>query len=178
VGMRAPGMFVEHLRRTVAKTGGILHEIPTRSTKLSQYCHGCRTYVKKPLAQRFHDCACGIGPIQRDLYSAFLAAYLDPPDYLPSSAQYNTYWEGADLRLRAALERLYQRAKEGQVLPRSVGITGARARLPQSPSTNQQELVYQHGRLEALGRNKNLPLSGGGSVDYICCDPHPSSRKR
>src|SRR5258707_1305635 len=102
------------VRRTVAKTGGTLHEFPTRTTKLSQYCHGCRMCVKKPLAQRFHDCACGIGPIQRDLYSAFLAAYLDPPDYLPSSAQYTVYWESAELRLRAALERLYQRAKEGQ----------------------------------------------------------------
>ncbi len=157
VGLRAPGMFVEHLRRTVAKTGGTLHEIPTRTTKLSQYCHGCRTYVKKPLAQRFHDCTCGVGPIQRDLYSAFLAAYLDPPDYLPSSARYHAYWEGADLRLRAALERLLQRAKEGQTLPRSVGITGARARLPESLVTNRQELVYQHGRLEALEMKQEPP---------------------
>src|SRR5258708_14714888 len=106
-----------------ANTGGTLHEFPTRSTKLSQYCHGCKTHAKKSLAQRWHQCACGIGPIQRDLYSAFLAAYLDPPDYLPSSAQYHRYLEGADLRLRAALEPLYQRAKEGQVFPRSVGIT-------------------------------------------------------
>jgi len=150
VGLRAPGMLIEHLRRTVAKTGGTLHEFPTRTTRLSQYCHGCRTYVKKPLAQRFHDCPCGIGPIQRDLYSAFLAAHLDPPDYLPSSAQYHVYWESAELRLRAALERLYQRAKEGQVLPRSVGITGARARLPKSLVSNQQGLVYRRGRLEEL----------------------------
>jgi hypothetical protein len=166
VGLRATGMLIDHLRRTVAKTGGILHEFPTRTTKLSQYCHGCRTYVKKPLAQRFHDCACGIGPIQRDLYSAFLAAYLDPPDFFPSSARYHVYWEGADLRLRAALERLYQRAKEGQVLPRSVGITGARARLPQSPGNSQQELVYQHGRREALGEKQEPPvlLAGRGSV--------------
>src|SRR6266702_611324 len=34
VGLRAPGMFVEMLRRTVASTGGTLHEVPTRSTKL------------------------------------------------------------------------------------------------------------------------------------------------
>ena len=149
VGLRAPGMLIEHLRRTVANTGGILHEFPTRSTKLSQYCHGCRTYVKKPLSERWHQCACGVGPIQRDLYSAFLAAYLDPPDTIPSIA--HDEWEGADLRLRAAMERLYQRAKEGQILPRSVGITRARARLPKSLVTNQQELVYQHGRLETLG---------------------------
>jgi len=52
--------------------------------------------------------------------------------------------------LRAALERLIQRAKEGQVLPRSVGITYAGARLPKSLATSQQELVYRRGRLEAL----------------------------
>jgi hypothetical protein len=151
VGLRAPGMLIDHLRRTVAKTGGTLHEFSTRTAKISQYCHGCDRYVKKSLSQRWHHCACGVGPVQRDLYSAFLAAYLDPPDYLPSSARYTEYWEGADLRLRAALERLVQRAKEGQTLPRSVGITRARARLPESPSTNQQKLVYRRGRLEALG---------------------------
>jgi hypothetical protein len=150
VGLRAPGMLIDHLRRTVANTGGILHEFPTRTTKLSQYCHGCQTYVKKPLAQRFHDCTCGVGPVQRDLYSAFLAAYLDSPDYLPSSARYHVYWEGADLRLRAALERLLQRAKEGQVLPRSVGITGAGARLPQSLVSFHQGLVSLVGRVEEL----------------------------
>ena len=35
-----------------ASTGGILTEVPTRTTKLSQYCHGCGTYTKKPLSQR------------------------------------------------------------------------------------------------------------------------------
>jgi hypothetical protein len=150
VGLHAPGVLIDHLRRTVAKTGGTLHEFSTHTTKLSQYCHGCQTHVKKPLAQRFHDCTCGVGPVQRDLYSAFLAAYLDPPDYLPSSARYHAYWEGAELRLRAALERLSQRAKEGRVLPRSVGITGAGARLPKSLVPNQQGLLYRRGRLAAL----------------------------
>jgi hypothetical protein len=150
VGLRAPGVFVDHLRRTVAKTGGTLHEVPTNTTRLSQYCHGCLVHVKKPLSQRFHHCTCGIGPVQRDLYSAFLAAHLDPPDYLPSSARYHAYWEGAELRLRAALERLHQRAREGQVLPRSVGINGAGARLPKSLDPHQQGLSYLAGGLEAL----------------------------
>src|SRR5260370_33672848 len=66
-----------------ANTGGTLHEFPTRTTKLSQYGHGCKTPSKKSLAQRWHQCACDIGPIQPDLYSAVLAAYLEPPDYLP-----------------------------------------------------------------------------------------------
>ena len=149
VGRNAPGMFLEHLRRTVASTGGTLSEFSTRSTRLSQYCHGCGTYVKKPLSERWHSCACGIGPVQRDLYSAWLAAHLDPVNTIPSIA--HDEWEGADLRLRAAVEVLQQRANEGQVLPRSVGIPRAGARLPESLVPNQLELVYRHGRLEALG---------------------------
>jgi hypothetical protein len=142
-------MLIDHLRRTVASTGGTLKEFTTRTTRLSQYCHGCGRYVKKSLSQRWHHCACGIGPVQRDLYSAFLAAHLDPPDTIPSIA--HEEWEGADLRLRAAVEVLQQRAKEELVVPRSVGIPRAGARLPKSLTLNQQGLVYRRGRLEALG---------------------------
>ncbi|WP_246039061.1 AAA family ATPase [Dictyobacter alpinus] len=151
VGLRAPGMFVDRLRRTVASTGGILVEVPTRTTALSQWCHGCGRKVKKPLSQRWHHCACGVGPVQRDLYSAFLAAYLDPADPIPSCAQYQAYWEGAEVRLGAAHERLIQRAKERQDLPRSLGITRARARLPESPEEPLQEsaVVLWQARLKA-----------------------------
>ena len=151
VGFRAPGMLIDHLKRTVASTGGTLIEVPTRSTQLSQYCHGCGERVKKPLSQRWHHCPCGIGPIQRDLYSAFLAAYLQAPDYRPSCAQYVVPWEGAEARLRAAHERVTQRAREGQVMPQSMGVPRARARLPQSLSEPTQEPVFllRRGRLEA-----------------------------
>ena len=96
VGMHAPGMFFEWLKRTVARTGGTLHDIPTRSTKLSQYCHGCGTYTKKSLSERWHACPCGIGPVQRDLYSAFLAAHLQPGTTVPSVA--HDEWESAETR--------------------------------------------------------------------------------
>ncbi|HYB02168.1 MAG TPA: AAA family ATPase, partial [Ktedonobacteraceae bacterium] len=101
--------------------------------------HGCGRYVKKPLSQRLHQCQCGIGPVQRDLYSAFLAAYLDPAEPIPSCARYVVPWEGAEARLRAAHERVIQRANEGQVLPRSMGIPRAGARLPKSLSKTTQE---------------------------------------
>ncbi len=149
VGLRAPGMLIAHLKRTVASTGGSLVEIPTCKAKLSQYCHGCGRYEKKSLSQRWHQCACGVGPVQRDLYSAFLAASLSSPaDTIPSIA--HSVWESADLRLRAAVEVLHQRAKEGQIMPQSMGMPRARARLPQSLGNVQLELVYRHGRLEAL----------------------------
>jgi hypothetical protein len=160
VGLRAPGMFVEHLRRTVASTGGTLIEVSTRSTKLSQWCHGCGVCRKKPLRERFHQCACGIGPIQRDLYSAFLAAYLDPANPIPSCAQYQRYWEGAEARLRAAHERVQERAKAGQVLPQSFGIPRAGARLPESLDEPKQEpvLLLSRGRLEAWQERSEPPV--------------------
>jgi hypothetical protein len=56
MGLRAPGMFVAHLARIVAKTGGTLTEVSAFKTKLSQYCHQCGKYVKKPRSQRWHRC--------------------------------------------------------------------------------------------------------------------------
>ena len=160
VGLRAPGMFIDMLRRTVASTGGTLHEVPTRTTKLSQWCHGCGKTVKKPLSQRWHQCPCGIGPVQRDLYSAFLAAYLDPAELSHSCAQYVIPWEGAEARLRAAHERSMQRANAGQVLPQSMGIPRARARLPQSPSEATQELLFlcRRGKVEAWKHRLEPPV--------------------
>jgi transposase len=149
VGLHAPGMLIAHLKRTVASTGGTLVELPTRKAKLSQYCHGCGNYEKKPLSQRWHHCVCGVGPVQRDLYSAFLAAYMNPAkSTIPSIAQH--VWESVDLRLQAAIEVIYQRAKEGHSLPRSMGIPRAGARLPKSLGSSRLELVYRRGRLEAL----------------------------
>ena len=160
VGLRAPGMLIAHLRRTVASTGGTLIEVPTRSTKLSQYCHGCGQTVRKPLSQRWHQCPCGIGPVQRDLYSAFLVAYLDPAEPIPSCAQYVVPWEGAEARLRAAHERVKERANEGQVVPRSMGIPRAGARLPQSRSEATPELLFlsRRGNVEAWKHRPEPPV--------------------
>ncbi len=121
-----------------ASTGGILHEVPTRTTKLSQYCHGCGRYLKKKLSQRWHHCDCGIGPVQRDLYSAFLSCHLDLRTFVPSIAQSD--WESAEMRLRAAIEDVQERAKAGEALPQSMGVPRAGARLPRSLVKSHQEL--------------------------------------
>ena len=116
-----------------------------------------RQYVKKLLSQRWHICGCGVGPVQRDLYSAFLAAYLDPDQPDPSHAQYSAYWESAEARLRAAWEHVFQRANEGQTLPRSMGVPRAGARLPRSLSRATQEPAFllRRGRLEAWKQSQN-----------------------
>ena len=71
---RAPGKFVEILRRKAENAGGKVTEFFTRSTKLSQSCH-CGRVTQKPLSKRWHACACGV-KAQRDLYSAFLAKHV------------------------------------------------------------------------------------------------------
>jgi hypothetical protein len=159
VGLRAPGMFVAQLRRTVARTGGTLIEVPTRQAKLSQFCHGCGRHVKKPLSQRWHHCPCGVGPVQRDLYAAFLASTLSADHLIPSCAQAVIPWESAEARLQAAHARVLQRAKEGQSLPRSMGVPRARARRPQSLGEATPELLFlsRRGRVEAWKRRSEPP---------------------
>jgi hypothetical protein len=180
VGHCAPGMLIDHVRRTVAKTGGTLHEVPTRSSRLSQFCHGCGTCVPKPLSQRLHHCPCGIGPVQRDLYSAFLAAYLDPADPIPSCARNQPYWEGAEARLRAAHERVIQRAHAGQAVPQSFGIPRAGARLPKTLSEAIPELPFLSwgGKAEAWKCRSEPPCFGQGSRQLIRFTPMNWSRAK
>ena len=138
-------MFVAHLARIGAKTGGTLAEVSTFKTRLSQYCRGCDTYVKKPRSQRWHRCTCGVGPVQRDLYSAFLLAHLEPEQTIPSITHH--VWEGAEPRLRAVMEDLQQRANEGEPFLRSMGVSAsgkaarAGARRLKSPAYPQLEPV-------------------------------------
>ena len=101
-----------------------------------------------------------MGPVQRDLYSAFLASTLDQDHLIPSCAQAVIPWEASEARLRAAHERVLQWAKEGQSLPRSFGVPRAGARRPQSLSQATQEpaLLARRGRLEAWKRRSEPPL--------------------
>jgi hypothetical protein len=159
--LRAPGMFVAHLKRLVAKTGGTLTEVSAFKTKLSQYCHACGRYVKKPRSQRWHHCPCGVGPVQRDLYSAFLLAHLPAEQTKPSITQHD--WEGAEPRLRAVMERLHQRANDGQILPRSMGLSAsrqaarARARRLKSPAYPHLEPVVSSEMAGSGGLSNRNP---------------------
>lgn len=73
VKVRAPGMFIEQLRRKAESADGQFVDLHTWSLKMSQYDHITQTYTKKPLAQRWHVLGDGSGVVQRDIYSAFLA---------------------------------------------------------------------------------------------------------
>jgi transposase len=110
VKVRAPGMFVATLSRKAERAGGTVEEFSTRTTRLSQVCHGCGRAVKKPLSQRWHACDCGkLGePVQRDLYSAFLARHVSE-DRL-DARQARKAWPAARPLLRRAASSVNQPA--------------------------------------------------------------------
>ena len=61
VKVRAPGMFIEQLRRKAESAGGALIDLHTGSLKMSQYDHTTQTCTKKPLSQRWHTLGDGWG---------------------------------------------------------------------------------------------------------------------
>ncbi|MEM1008753.1 MAG: zinc ribbon domain-containing protein, partial [Myxococcota bacterium] len=75
VSVRAPGTFVSRLKCKAESAGAKVEECSTYRTALSQRCH-CGRKQKKPLRQRVHECCCG-AYAQRDLYSAFLARFVE-----------------------------------------------------------------------------------------------------
>jgi len=102
---RAPGMFMGIIRRKAENAGGSVDEFSTKTTKLSQYCHKCGEYTKKPLSQRVHTC-CNLN-IQRDVYSAFLAGSV-----VENKAEGSTHClDTADVTKRwRSMEAILQRA--------------------------------------------------------------------
>ena len=116
VGLRAPGMFVETLRRKAENAGGKVEEFNTYRTKLSQACK-CGRYEKKGLNVRWKKCPCGV-EAQRDLYSAYLACFVEKDTLMTDQAC--KAWSGMDIALRTAMSEL-KRSSRGH-LPSSLGI--------------------------------------------------------
>ena len=106
VGLAGPAGFVSCLMRKAANAGAQARQLPAR-LRLSQVCHGCGGVEKKPLSQRVHECACGVGPVQRDVYSAWLACMAVPDpggsaEWRLDADQARAAWSGAEPRLPAA----------------------------------------------------------------------------
>ena len=105
VGQAAPAGLVCGLERKAANAGAQVHPLPV-VLRLSQICHGCGGVEKKPLSLRVHQCACGVGPVQRDVYSAWLECLLmlDPAgsEWRLDANRAATAWLGAESRLPAA----------------------------------------------------------------------------
>jgi hypothetical protein len=133
VGVRAPGMFVSFLRRKAESAGGGVNEFNTRTTALSQVCH-CGERHKKSLSMRVHECSCGV-IMQRDLYSAYLARFVEDNVLQASKAQMS--WTGAEPLLRAAWEQATNQPASGRRKPSSFGSCLGRS---QSGSSEKENL--------------------------------------
>ena len=118
-GFRAPGIFLEMLRRKAENTGGKVEECNTYKTALSQTCH-CGQKGKKKLSQRWHKCNCGV-EAQRDLYSAYLANFVENDTLIVDNAQ--KAWSGMDIALRTAMSQLKQTSS--RPMPASLGLSGS-----------------------------------------------------
>ena len=116
VGLRAPGMFIEKIKCKAENAGGHMEEINTYKTKLSQACQ-CGRYAKKKLSNRWHKCTCGVD-VQRDLYSAYLACFVQNDELIADQAQ--KAWSGTETALRTAM-RTIKHSSRGH-LPSSLGI--------------------------------------------------------
>ena len=116
VGLRAPGMFIEKLRRKAENAGGKLEDINTYRTKLSQVCH-CGRQEKKTRGKRWQKCPCGV-VAQRDLFSAYLACFVEKDTLMVDQAQ--KAWSGMDIVLRTTMSEL-KRSTRGSV-PSSLGL--------------------------------------------------------
>ncbi len=139
VGRRAPGMFVAHLKRKAENAGGRVVEFPTYNTKLSQTCQ-CGRVKKKKLSQRVHECSCGV-VAQRDLYSAFLAKYIDPDTNVLQVNQVLSAWYSVESHLWAAWRAAtVNQPATGRLLPSSFGCcpelervaTAVQTKIPES----------------------------------------------
>jgi putative transposase len=84
--VKAVGSLMLKLRRKAERAGGEFRELNTRALKLSQYDHCTGTCSKKRLGERWHVLGDGSGVVQRDVYSAFLAAIADQNLIHPSRA--------------------------------------------------------------------------------------------
>jgi len=135
VGFRAPGMFVELLRRKAASAAAEVNEFPTWSTRLSSICHSCGTVEKKPLSVRWHECECGV-VAQRDLYSAFLACCVEGDRLVAGQAV--EAWPAMDALLRAAASE--PKVATGRRKPESFGGRGPRSQSHSSANTECKQL--------------------------------------
>jgi putative transposase len=75
ISAKSPGFFQSELKRKAESAGGSFTQFSTQKTALSQ-THLTGERIKKSLSERVHHDQTGI-VMQRDLFSAFLARYVD-----------------------------------------------------------------------------------------------------
>ena len=156
VSFRAPSMFVSLLKRKAESAGGSVEEFSTYKTKLSQTCI-CGRQEKKKLSERWHRCECGV-EAQRDLFSAFLASFVQDGDLMADQALHA--WQGTEQTLAAAIREV-QTTTAGP-LPQSFGLGQSRSRSPRSVPRTQIKAVYCSNRPKVARAIHGETVGGDG----------------
>jgi hypothetical protein len=102
----SPSEFMTKLSRKAENAGGKLELFSTYTTRLSQTCI-CKRIKKKKLSERRHICECGVN-IQRDIFSAYLAKYVENNgnlDYL-DIRNAKKYFRGAESHLKNVISAI------------------------------------------------------------------------
>ena len=86
IGAKSPGFVQEQLRRKAESANGSFQKFSTKKTALSQ-THLDGTRIKKSLYQRVHYDVTGIVPHHRDIWSSFLARYVNQDELSLHDAQ-------------------------------------------------------------------------------------------
>lgn len=150
IGKRAPAMFIALLKRKAESVGGSVIEFSTHKTKLSQVDHTTGLYTKKPLSQRKHIFPDG-SEVQRDLYSAYLARFVND-DSLDIS-QATAAWASSEPILRRAVSRDSGQSVRGEGfdLPHIIN-NGVRTACTRNPQRTLREVVDVVTTVQAVVR--------------------------
>ena len=135
VQKKAPGMLKDILQRKAETANGKVIEINTYATKLSQTCI-CSKIQKKKLSQRWHECTDCNTTAQRDVFSAYLAYYVE--DNSLDICQSKKDWPGAKVLHDTAISRLRQRTS-GKEYIASFGLAKGKRQ-----SSSQYKDNFQH----------------------------------
>ena len=134
---RAPGSFITGLLHKAESAGGLTREGDPRISAPSQSCV-CGARKKKPLSLRVHTCSdCGTGPIQRDVFSAFLLRHINPDGTLDAPKARQELSRRQDIAVHAASGDFKQRVPMALKRYGRVGNPGPTSELlaakPQNP---------------------------------------------
>ena len=86
IGAKSPSFVQSELKRKAENAGGSFQKFSTQKTALSQ-THLDGTRIKKSLSQRLHYDVTGIVPHHRDIWSSFLARYVNQDELSLHDAQ-------------------------------------------------------------------------------------------
>lgn len=142
IGVRGPKTFLTMLKRKAESAGGHMEEFSTVRTALSQVCI-CEKRRKKRLSERVHSCECGV-LMQRDLFSAYLATYVEQEELQAAKAL--SSWQGAEPLLRTAWRQATNQPASGRRPPSSFGAYRSQS------GSSEKESLPKHEAQDAVAK--------------------------